>query len=62
MCDKLEGYVHDVYRHLHKIPEKAMEEYQTSEFLAKSLESFGFLVERNVGVTGVVGILDSGIP
>lgn len=62
MCDELKGYVHDIYRHLHKIPEKAMEEYQTSEFLAEALKSFGYQVETQVGKTGVIGVLDSKIP
>ncbi|MGI6071119.1 MAG: amidohydrolase [Blautia sp.] len=60
--DTLQGYVHEIYRHLHSIPEKAMEEYRTSQFLAEKLCSFGFSVEEHVGGTGIIGVLDSKVP
>jgi len=43
---------------LHSFPELGYEEKETSEKLARSLESAGFEVERNVGgTTGVIGTL-----
>ena len=47
------------WRHdFHKHPELSNREYRTSEVIAKHLESLGISVKRNVGVNGVVGILE----
>ncbi|MCL6269625.1 M20 family metallopeptidase [Sansalvadorimonas sp. 2012CJ34-2] len=46
--------------HIHKHPELGLEEYETSEFIAAKLEEFGIEVHRNIGKTGVVGILKCG--
>jgi len=49
------------WRHqLHRFPECGFEVKQTSEFIADKLMSFGIEVVRNVGQTGVVGILTRG--
>ncbi|TNE39138.1 MAG: amidohydrolase [Alphaproteobacteria bacterium] len=49
------------WRHrIHKHPETAFEEYQTSDFVAEKLESFGIEVHRGLAKTGVVGTLKSG--
>ncbi len=45
---------------MHRFPECGFEVHQTSEFIAQKLESFGIEVVRNIGQTGVVGILRSG--
>ena len=47
-------------RHLHRFPECGFEVQQTAEFIADQLETFGIEVVRNVGQTGVVGILRNG--
>ena len=47
-------------RHLHRFPECGFEVQQTAEFIAEKLESFGIEVVRNIGQTGVVGILRNG--
>jgi len=47
------------WRHdFHKYPEVSNREFRTSEIIAKHLESLGIEVKRNVGVNGVVGILN----
>ena len=47
------------WRHdFHKHPELSNREFRTSEVIAKHLESLGISVKRNVGVNGVVGILE----
>lgn len=46
--------------HLHKNPELAMEEKNTSNFIAKKLEELGIEVHRSIGKTGLVGTLKSG--
>ena len=52
--DKLILWRHD----FHKYPEVSNREFRTSEVIAKHLESLGITVTRNVGVNGVVGILE----
>ena len=47
-------------RHLHRYPECGFEVQQTSDFIAEKLQSFGIKVERNIGQTGLVGILNAG--
>ncbi|QOS78819.1 amidohydrolase [Paenibacillus sp. JNUCC31] len=44
-------------RDFHRHPEIGYEEFRTSEIVAKHLESLGLEVTRNVGKTGVVGVL-----
>ena len=51
------------FNYLHTIPERGMEEFKTSEYLADCLEQAGYEVTRHVGgKTGVVGVWDSGVP
>ncbi|UGA54662.1 M20 aminoacylase family protein [Vibrio sp. VB16] len=49
------------WRHFfHQNPEFGFEETLTSDFVANTLESFGIEVHRNIGKTGLVGILKKG--
>jgi hippurate hydrolase len=45
---------------LHSHPELGFEEHRTSEFVAGKLTEFGCEVHRNIGKTGVVGVLKTG--
>jgi len=45
-------------RDFHKNPELGFQEFRTSEIVANQLTEFGFSVQRNVGKTGVVGIVE----
>lgn len=47
-------------RHLHRFPECGFEVEQTADFIANKLTSWGIEVVRNIGQTGLVGILRSG--
>lgn len=47
-------------RHMHRFPECGFEVQETAEFIADKLESFGIEVVRNIGKSGVVGILRCG--
>lgn len=47
-------------RHLHRYPELAYKERQTSDFIAAQLGNFGLSVHRGLGGTGVVGTLRRG--
>lgn len=55
-----EDYVDYVFKYLHENPEPNLEEYETSRFLADELIKIGYNVEKEVGITGVIGTLDSG--
>jgi hypothetical protein len=44
----------------HAHPELGFEEHRTSEFVAGKLADFGCEVYRNIGKTGVVGVLRTG--
>ena len=49
------------WRHeLHRYPEFGFEENLTSDFIAEKLASFGVEVVRNIGKTGLIGILQRG--
>ena len=49
------------WRHeLHRYPEFGFEENLTSDFIANKLQSFGIEVVRNIGGTGLVGVLKKG--
>ena len=49
------------WRHeLHRNPEFGFKEFQTAEFIAQKLRSFGLEVFENIGQTGVVGVLTNG--
>ncbi len=45
---------------LHAHPELGFEEQRTSDFVARKLAEFGCTVHRNIGKTGVVGVLQTG--
>ncbi|MBS0644389.1 MAG: amidohydrolase [Proteobacteria bacterium] len=49
-----------IRRDIHANPELGMEEYRTSDLVARKLEEWGIEVHRGVGKTGVVGVLRSG--
>ena len=49
-----------IRRDIHANPELGMEEYRTSELVARKLEEWGIEVHRGVGKTGVVGVLRNG--
>ncbi len=49
------------WRHqIHQNPEFGFEEFETSDFVAEKLQSFGLQVYRHIGQTGVVGVLSRG--
>jgi len=45
-------------RDLHAHPECAFEEFRTSAFVAEKLASFGVTVHRDIGGTGLVGVIE----
>jgi hippurate hydrolase len=47
-------------RDIHRHPELAFEEHRTSDLVAAKLESWGYVVHRGLGGTGVVGTLTRG--
>lgn len=54
------GQMIDWRHELHRHPEFGFDELRTSEFVADRLSEFGLEVTRNIGRTGVVGLLKKG--
>ncbi|CAN7720805.1 M20 family metallopeptidase [Caballeronia sp. LjRoot29] len=50
----------DIRHRLHQNPELAYKEFQTSDLVAQSLESWGYTVTRGLGGTGMVASLTAG--
>ncbi|WP_211461393.1 M20 aminoacylase family protein [Collimonas silvisoli] len=46
--------------HIHQHPELGFEEYQTSDLVAAKLQSWGYAVNRGIGGTGLVAVLQAG--
>lgn len=46
-----------IRRDIHAHPEVGLNEKRTAELVAKKLEELGLEVQRNIGVTGVIGLL-----
>ncbi|MDQ2089847.1 M20 aminoacylase family protein [Marimonas arenosa] len=61
LIDRIEGYAEDltgIRRDLHAHPELGFEEVRTSGVVANLLESWGIKTHREIGKTGVVGIIE----
>ena len=55
-----EKYFEDIVgirRHLHTHPELSMQEYKTSEFIARQLDAMGIPYERGIAGTGLVALI-----
>jgi amidohydrolase len=52
----------EIRRHLHQNPELSKEEFETADFICRKLVEFGISYKRNVGGTGVVGIIEGKNP
>lgn len=50
----------EIYRDLHRNPELSMQEHRSAGIAADYIEKLGYEVTREVGVTGVVGVLRNG--
>lgn len=58
----MQEFINEVWPKLHALAEPAFQEIKTSAYVAELLHEFGYQVQTQVGVTGVVGVLDSGKP
>ncbi len=55
--------LYSVFEHIHENPELSLQETRTSGFLASLLKKSGYeLTEGIGGTTGVLGVIDSGMP
>jgi amidohydrolase len=54
--ETMQAWRHDIHRH----PELAFEEQRTSDIVAALLTEFGLEVHRDIGKTGVIGVLKRG--
>ena len=53
-------YLESLFKHLHANPELSMQEFKTSDRLAKELQQLGFKVAREIGKTGLAATLHNG--
>lgn len=58
--DTLLAELETMYKDLHQHPELSMREVRTASLAADYIEALGYEVTREVGVTGVVGVLRNG--
>lgn len=58
--DALLPELEEVYKDLHRHPELSMCEVRTAKIAADYLQRYGYEVTREIGVTGVVGVLHNG--
>jgi len=58
--EKLLAELEAVYKDLHQHPELSMQEVRTAKIAADFIEALGYEVAREIGVTGVVGVLRNG--
>jgi hippurate hydrolase len=49
-----------LYKDIHQHPELSMQEVRTAKIVADAMQACGYEVTRNVGVTGVVCVLENG--
>ena len=56
------AFIQETFEYLHENPEIAFKEHKTTAFIAEKLEGWGFELRQADGLTGLVGILDSGKP
>jgi len=59
---KIKNTIVQTRRDLHKYPELSFQEFRTSKIVAERLEQYGLIVQKNIGKTGVVGILEGANP
>jgi amidohydrolase len=58
--DEVSAQLADFYRDLHQNPELSLQEHRTADRIAEALLPLGIEVTRQVGGTGVVGLLRNG--
>ena len=58
LIDEIKEEIIKLRREFHQIPEVSMKEYKTSDKIAAYLESCGIKVAKEIGKTGVVGLLE----
>lgn len=58
----MDSFIKTNFEKLHNMPELGTCEIRTSAFLADCLEKLGYQVKRKIGTTGVLGVIDSGVP
>jgi hippurate hydrolase len=58
--DKLLPELETIYKDIHSHPELSMHEFRTAKIAGDHLANFGYEVSREVGGTGVVGVLSNG--
>ena len=53
-------FLEALFEHFHANPELSMQETKTSDRMAREMSTLGYVVTRNIGKTGLVGIMKNG--
>jgi hippurate hydrolase len=53
-------FLEALFEHFHANPELSMQETKTSDRMAREMSALGYVVTRNIGKTGLVGIMKNG--
>ncbi len=61
-ADEIEAKVIEYRHHFHKYPELSNREFKTSDKIVEVLKSIGYAPDQGMAHTGVVAVLDSGMP
>ena len=62
LSNDIEEKVIEWRRHIHENPELSNREFNTAKYIVKHLRSLGIEVQEGVAKTGVIGLLQSGLP
>jgi metal-dependent amidase/aminoacylase/carboxypeptidase family protein len=62
LSNDIEGKVIEWRRHIHENPELSNREFNTAKYIAKHLRTLGIEVQDGFAKTGVVGLLQGGLP
>lgn len=58
--DSLLPELEEIYKDIHRNPELSMQEFRTAKIAADYLKKYNYQVSTEVGVTGVVGLMNNG--
>ncbi|MFQ3181943.1 MAG: amidohydrolase, partial [Polaribacter sp.] len=62
LSNDIEEKVIEWRRHIHENPELSNREFNTAKYIVKHLRSLGIEVQEGVAKTGVIGLLQGGLP
>ena len=62
LAEKFAPEIIGIRRHLHANPELSEKEFNTADFICRTLDSYGITYTRNIGGNGIVAIIEGQQP